>query len=135
MADTSTPDAGKLSKLEHIKESSRQLRGTIAEELKAGVECFNGENLQLLKHHGSYQQDDRDRRNDKDAEGKQHAHRSPELQKSSSDTINLLLLTTCNQIICFLDHSAQYLPEPDLSIHHDHDYSEDDVHAALSHCI
>ena len=69
MADTSTPDAGKLSKLEHIKESSRQLRGTIAEELKAGVECFNGENLQLLKHHGSYQQDDRDRRNDKDAEG------------------------------------------------------------------
>ncbi len=69
MADPSTPVEAKLSKLEHLKENSRQLRGTIAEELQAGVECFNSDNLQLLKHHGSYQQDDRDRRNDKDADG------------------------------------------------------------------
>lgn len=66
MADTET----KLSPLEALKEGSRQLRGTIAEEFadKTTV-LFNGDNAQLLKHHGTYQQDDRDLRNRKDEDG------------------------------------------------------------------
>ncbi|MFG0332723.1 MAG: NADPH-dependent assimilatory sulfite reductase hemoprotein subunit [Maioricimonas sp. JB049] len=52
----------KLSKVEGIKEESRQLRGTIAEELVNGEDHFSGDAIQLLKHHGTYQQDDRDQR-------------------------------------------------------------------------
>lgn len=52
----------KLSKVEGIKEASRLLRGTIAEELVNGEDHFSGDAIQLLKHHGTYQQDDRDQR-------------------------------------------------------------------------
>ncbi|MCA9043909.1 MAG: NADPH-dependent assimilatory sulfite reductase hemoprotein subunit, partial [Planctomycetaceae bacterium] len=52
------------SKLEGIKRASRQLRGTIAEELLADSDHFGGDDAQLLKFHGSYQQDDRDDRKD-----------------------------------------------------------------------
>ena len=57
MSDTST-----VSKVEIAKEHSRQLRGTIAEELRAGAVCLSEDNTQLIKNHGSYQQDDRDDR-------------------------------------------------------------------------
>lgn len=55
-------DEVKLSAVEIQKEESRQLRGTIAEELSPDVECFTGANAGFLKHHGTYQQDDRDGR-------------------------------------------------------------------------
>ncbi|MGD9853653.1 MAG: NADPH-dependent assimilatory sulfite reductase hemoprotein subunit [Planctomycetaceae bacterium] len=55
-------DTGKLSKVEGIKESSRFLRGTIAEQLAGSEPCFADENAQLLKFHGTYQQDNRDER-------------------------------------------------------------------------
>ncbi|MDA8745007.1 NADPH-dependent assimilatory sulfite reductase hemoprotein subunit [Rubripirellula amarantea] len=55
-------DAPKLSAVEKIKEESKFLAGTIPEEIAAGTDHFNDDNLQLLKFHGSYQQDDRDRR-------------------------------------------------------------------------
>lgn len=50
------------SKVEEIKEQSRQLRGTIAETLAGEATHFSEEDYQLLKFHGSYQQDDRDLR-------------------------------------------------------------------------
>ena len=50
----------KLSKLEHLKEGSHQLRGTIPDELLNDKPEFSGDAGQLLKHHGSYMQDDRD---------------------------------------------------------------------------
>ena len=59
----------KLSKVEHLKEESRQLRGTIAEELKNDSATFSEDASQLLKTHGTYQQDDRDRRKDKNSDG------------------------------------------------------------------
>ena len=55
-------DAPKLSPVEKFKEESRYLAGTIGEELADPVDHFNSANLQLLKFHGTYQQDDRDRR-------------------------------------------------------------------------
>lgn len=54
--------SGKLSKQEGIKESSRFLRGTIREQLAEPEPCFSTENYELLKFHGTYQQDDRDQR-------------------------------------------------------------------------
>lgn len=60
----------KLSKLEYLKADSRQLRGTIGEELLNDEDHFSGDSAQLLKFHGSYQQDDRDQRNRKDESGK-----------------------------------------------------------------
>ena len=52
----------KLSEAEGIKLNSNYLRGTIAEELANDAPDLSSDNGMLLKHHGSYQQDDRDRR-------------------------------------------------------------------------
>src|SRR5438128_4562412 len=52
----------KRSGVETIKEASRQLRGTIALELVTDTDHFNDQDKQLLKFHGTYQQDDRDAR-------------------------------------------------------------------------
>lgn len=52
----------KLSAVEAIKLQSQYLRGTIAQDLLEDKPNFTKENAQLLKHHGSYQQDDRDER-------------------------------------------------------------------------
>ena len=52
----------KLSPLEGLKAGSRQLRGTIAEELAVPEDHFSDDAEKLLKHHGTYQQDDRDQR-------------------------------------------------------------------------
>ncbi len=55
-------DTQKLSPLETIKDESNFLHGTIAEEIAAPVDHFDKSNIQLLKFHGTYQQDDRDAR-------------------------------------------------------------------------
>ncbi|MGH7722144.1 MAG: NADPH-dependent assimilatory sulfite reductase hemoprotein subunit [Candidatus Dormibacteria bacterium] len=51
-----------LSKVEVIKAGSRLLRGDIADELGNGEALFSDESVQVLKFHGVYQQEDRDRR-------------------------------------------------------------------------
>ncbi len=56
-------DEKKLSPVEDIKSTSRFLRGTIAEDLaNSETDQFAKPNTQLLKFHGTYQQDDRDGR-------------------------------------------------------------------------
>jgi sulfite reductase (ferredoxin) len=50
------------SPIEKIKAQSNYLRGQIAEELSQPTDHFTNETAHLLKHHGIYQQDDRDRR-------------------------------------------------------------------------
>lgn len=55
-------DAAKLSPVEKIKANSQFLAGTIFEELAESTDHFNKDDIQLLKFHGTYQQDDRDRR-------------------------------------------------------------------------
>ncbi|KRW92673.1 sulfite reductase [Alicyclobacillus tengchongensis] len=61
----------KLSKIEHIKRESRFLRGSIQEALEDGSSHFSEENIQVLKFHGTYQQDDRDLRKQLTKEGKE----------------------------------------------------------------
>ena len=64
------PDEVKLDKSEFVKEDSRQLRGTIADELaEEELDHFSKDNAGLLKHHGLYQQDNRDARKQKNADG------------------------------------------------------------------
>ena len=54
------PDAP-LADNERLKNQSQHLRGTIAEDLKDGMTGgFNGDNFQLIRFHGMYEQDDRD---------------------------------------------------------------------------
>lgn len=64
-----TNEVTELSKLEHLKESSRQLRGTLAEELASDTDHLSGDAVQVLKFHGSYQQDDRELRGRKNPDG------------------------------------------------------------------
>src|ERR1022692_3589135 len=63
------PTAQKRSGTEVIKEASRALRGDIADELQQDTPKFNDQNKQLLKFHGTYQQEDRDARKSRRAEG------------------------------------------------------------------
>jgi sulfite reductase (ferredoxin) len=70
--DTATP-LPKRSAVEGIKENSRALRGTIAAELGKDAP-FSEQDKNLLKFHGSYQQEDRDARKARrgDGLGKHH---------------------------------------------------------------
>ena len=52
----------KRSKVEIAKENSRFLRGTLTEELAKETTSFPHDQTDILKAHGSYQQDDRDLR-------------------------------------------------------------------------
>lgn len=65
MSDATPPGATpvKLSPVEKIKAASDYLRGQIADELLEQDAGFGKDSIQLLKHHGTYQQDDRDIRN------------------------------------------------------------------------
>ena len=63
MSDAKT----KLSPVEQFKQESNYLRGPIPEELVDGTDHFGKASIQLLKHHGTYQQDNRD---DRSKEGK-----------------------------------------------------------------
>lgn len=61
MSTSSTPTR-KLSKVEVIKERSNLLREPLASELQLDTNSFTEDSIQLLKFHGSYQQDNRDNR-------------------------------------------------------------------------
>src|SRR5690606_15701682 len=52
-----------LSDNERLKKQSRHLRGTIVEDLNNALTGgFTGDNFQLIRFHGMYEQDDRDLR-------------------------------------------------------------------------
>ncbi|RIH84236.1 Sulfite reductase [ferredoxin] [Calidithermus terrae] len=59
----------KLSKVEHVKIASNRLRGPVDAELHDGTDHFSEEGYQILKFHGIYQQDDRDVRKARKAQG------------------------------------------------------------------
>jgi sulfite reductase (ferredoxin) len=70
MSDSSENGAPeKISPVEIAKIESNYLRGTIAEELRDGNEFVSKASTQLLKHHGTYQQDDRERRSEARVDG------------------------------------------------------------------
>jgi sulfite reductase beta subunit-like hemoprotein len=54
------------SKVEQAKRAGRHLRGSIAESLRSDATHFGGDDVTLLKFHGTYQQDDRDARRSRD---------------------------------------------------------------------
>ena len=65
MSDNAKPliVEGPLSDNERLKAQSRHLRGTIEADLGDAITGgFNGDNFQLIRFHGMYQQDDRDLR-------------------------------------------------------------------------
>jgi sulfite reductase (ferredoxin) len=70
MTDTSeNGKPEKLSPAEAVKAASDYLRGAIAEDLVDPNEFVSKNSVQLLKHHGTYQQDDRERRAEARADG------------------------------------------------------------------
>src|SRR2546428_8056602 len=62
-----------VSAVERIKESSEFLRAPLVEEFAAGGPHVSDEAYQILKFHGSYQQDDRDLRNERRKAGEEYA--------------------------------------------------------------
>lgn len=67
-------DKKKLSPVEKIKSESNYLRGEIAAELADDKNFFDKDTIQLLKHHGMYQQDDRDVRKELKKTGGERAY-------------------------------------------------------------
>ena len=63
-------DPAKPSPIEVFKEESENLRGDIPQELVDDNPNFGKGSVQLLKHHGTYQQDNRDNRAAARAEGR-----------------------------------------------------------------
>src|SRR5947207_749239 len=62
-------DAPKLSPVEGIKNRSRYLRGSLAEEVASDADHLSEEAKNILKFHGSYQQEDRDARKNRSKAG------------------------------------------------------------------
>lgn len=62
------------SKVETIKINSQRLRGNIVEELNADTSHFSEDQIQLIKFHGMYQQEDRDARQARKAAGAEKAY-------------------------------------------------------------
>ena len=62
MVTTPTASPDKVSKVEKIKERSNYLREPLATELLTDTTYFTDDAVQILKFHGSYQQDNRDNR-------------------------------------------------------------------------
>src|SRR5258708_5511125 len=65
---------GEGSKVERIKFNSHLLRGEIAKELQEDSSHFSEEQINLMKFHGVYQQEDRDVRQSRKAEGTEKAY-------------------------------------------------------------
>ncbi len=63
------------SKVELAKLAGDHLRGTIAETLRSDATHFENDDVQLLKFHGIYQQDDRDTRKPRQSQGADRDHR------------------------------------------------------------
>jgi sulfite reductase (ferredoxin) len=72
-------DEPKLSPVEVFKIQSDYLRGDIGQELQDGNDFFGKSSIQLLKHHGTYQQDDRDAR----AAGRTEGHKGKSVKAYS----------------------------------------------------
>jgi sulfite reductase (ferredoxin) len=62
------------SKVERIKSESAYLHGQIVEELQQESSRFSEDQIQLLKFHGTYQQEDRDLRTTRKAAGEEKAY-------------------------------------------------------------
>lgn len=66
---TAHPTTAQETRVENAKRWGNYLRGTIAETLAGEAPAFKHDDLQLLKFHGIYQQDDRDTRKARKALG------------------------------------------------------------------
>jgi sulfite reductase (ferredoxin) len=73
MSEVTTNEAA-LSKVEKIKEESLGLYGSLPDELRNDATHFTEEGLQLVKFHGSYQQEDRDQRRERKKAGLEPAY-------------------------------------------------------------
>ena len=62
------------SKVEVAKRNGRHLRGNIAETLASDATHFDGDDIHLLKFHGTYQQDSRDQRRELERAGQEKAY-------------------------------------------------------------
>src|SRR5260370_16828840 len=93
------PDQKPLSPVENVKEESRGLRGSLADELAGAAGQFSDASAQLLKFHGTYQQEDRDQRRERRGTDAEAAHQ---------------FMVRC-KIPCGVLSGAQYLAIDDLA--------------------
>lgn len=95
-------DLEQLSGVETFKNRSGGLYGPIAEELGEATDHFSDESVQILKHHGSYQQDNRDIRKARQKEGLDKAYSMMLRTKFPGGDL------TADQFLFCLDMAAKY---------------------------
>jgi sulfite reductase (ferredoxin) len=71
---TTSVDEAVLSEVERVKRDSAGLRGSLPEELASDTTHLSEEAKQLLKFHGSYEQEDRDQRKERKKAGQEPAY-------------------------------------------------------------
>src|SRR5215208_6746472 len=89
----------KPSPVEVTKAASNYLAGNIAEELRDSNEFVSKDSTNLLKHHGTYQQDDRERRAEARADGPAKAKFYSFMVRTAIPGGRL----TCDQMLAELD--------------------------------
>jgi sulfite reductase (ferredoxin) len=72
--DLASLGPGKGGKVEALKAASNYLRGDLVEQLANDASHLSEDGIQLLKFHGSYQQEDRDQRAARKAAGQEKAY-------------------------------------------------------------
>lgn len=102
-------DTPKLSPNEALKENSLGLRGTIGEELASDAPLFSDDATNLLKHHGTYQQDDRDVRKERRKQGLERDYKMMVRTKFPGG-----ILTAEQYILC--DNLADEYGQSDLRV-------------------
>ncbi len=108
----------KLSKVEGVKENSRGLRGTIAEELKQDTSHFAKETTHLLKFHGIYQQEDRDQRAHRKEAGQEKAHQFMVRTKLPAGRVTPAQWKALHQVSdLFGDHTLRITSRQDIQFH------------------
>jgi len=92
------------SKVELAKRNGRHLRGSIAETLASDATHFDHDDIQLLKFHGTYQQDSRDERRGRDWASRSVRARARGLQAANEELMNKLGRTpTPEEVATMLD--------------------------------
>ena len=98
----SNGDLEQLSGVETFKARSGGLYGPIGAELAEDTDHFSDESVQILKHHGSYQQDNRDNRKSRKKEGLDKEYYMMLRTKFPGGDL------TAEQFLFCLDMSAKY---------------------------
>jgi sulfite reductase (ferredoxin) len=112
------PGGAKPSKVEAVKLASQYLKTLIPDELANEKAHFSEDAATILKFHGSYQQDDRDRRRQLKKAGKEQAHQFMVRVRVVGGRLRARQYLACDQLAQeFGNHSLRITTRQEFQLH------------------